>query len=209
MIKSSKRGPFFEVNYGYRQSCGTYTTGNSRIKKEYAFSNDAIKDGIFRLLEKHCTEVYYPLNNEKTRGFHVKRFVKARREDFVFINTANPVSEQIFGAAHELGHVWEVANKILKEMPGQSFTPDEENQDLEGRDRSRAKRDCCGVLQSQLIAGNNHHVLAKMIKFHYHQFQQEKNRTYAICSGDSFVTGHISLTMFYMCLQPDKIRMTR
>ena len=96
------------------------------LKKEYAFSNDAIKDGIFRLLEKHCTVVYYPLNNEKTRGFHVKRFVKDRREDFVFINTANPVSEQIFGAAHELGHVWEVANKILKEMPGQSFTPDEE-----------------------------------------------------------------------------------
>lgn len=96
------------------------------LKKEYAFSNDAIKDGIFRLLEKHCTVVYYPLNNEKTRGFHVKRFVKDKREDFVFINTANPVSEQIFGAAHELGHVWEVANKILKEMPGQSFTSDEE-----------------------------------------------------------------------------------
>jgi Zn-dependent peptidase ImmA (M78 family) len=96
------------------------------LKKEYVFSNDAIKDGIFNILEKHCVVVYYPLGDEATRGFHVKRFVKDKREDFVYINTAKPVSEQIFAAAHELGHVWDVAGKIAKELSDESFSTEEE-----------------------------------------------------------------------------------
>ena len=36
--------------------------------------------------------------------------------DFVYINTAKSVAEQIFGAAHELGHVWRVASKIWEKL---------------------------------------------------------------------------------------------
>ena len=69
------------------------------LKKEYAFSNDAIKDGIFRLLEKHCTVVYYPLNNEKTRGFHVKRFVKIK-EKTLFLLILQILFQSRFSVLH-------------------------------------------------------------------------------------------------------------
>ena len=96
------------------------------LKEEYAFKNAVIKDGIFKLLEKHCTVVYYPLQNEKNRGFHIKRFVKDAREDFVYINTAKPLAEQVFTAAHELGHVWNIVQKIQERMPGESFDGEDE-----------------------------------------------------------------------------------
>lgn len=96
------------------------------LKEEYVFPNEVIKDGIFKLLEKHCTVVYYPLKNEKNRGFHIKRFVKDKREDFVYINTEKTLAEQVFAAAHELGHVWNVVEKIHEHMPEESFDSDDE-----------------------------------------------------------------------------------
>ncbi len=86
-------------------------------REEYILKNNIIKDDIFRILEKHCIVVYYPFEEEeKSRGFHIKRFLKGELTDFVYINTAKPVAEQIFGAAHELGHVWKVANKIWERL---------------------------------------------------------------------------------------------
>lgn len=82
------------------------------VRTDYVFNNMIIKDDIFGILEKHCTVVYYPIENEINCGFHTKRFVKDKLEDFVYINTAKTVAEQVFAATHELGHVWGVAAQV-------------------------------------------------------------------------------------------------
>ncbi len=97
----------------------------TEAKEEYILKNNIIKDDIFRILEKHCVVLYYPFDDEEnSRGFHIKRFLKGSLVDFVYINTAKPVAEQIFGAAHELGHVWGVANKIWQSL-GYNGSPSE------------------------------------------------------------------------------------
>lgn len=88
-----------------------------RVRKEYIVNNRIIKDDIFKILEKHCIVLYYPIPEEtKNRGFHIKRFLNGKLTDFVYINTANAMAEQIFAAAHELGHVWKVADKVWEEL---------------------------------------------------------------------------------------------
>ena len=87
-------------------------TAIEKVRKDYVLNNMIIKDDIFGILEKHCTVVYYPIEDEINCGFHTKRFVKDKLEDFVYINTAKSVAEQVFVAAHELGHVWGVAAQV-------------------------------------------------------------------------------------------------
>ena len=87
-------------------------TAIEKVRKDYVLNNMIIKDDIFGILEKHCTVVYYPIEDEINCGFHTKRFVKDKLEDFVYINTAKSVAEQVFAAAHELGHVWGVATQV-------------------------------------------------------------------------------------------------
>ena len=101
----------------------------SEIKDECIIQNTAIRDDIFDLLEDNCTVIYYPLENEKNRGFHIKKIVKNNLEDFVYINTAKPIAEQIFTAAHELGHIFEIAKKVwvMLEYPGIPSEKEEED----------------------------------------------------------------------------------
>ncbi len=87
-----------------------------QLKEEYTIPNVIIRDDIFRILEEQCVVVYYPLEGETNWGFHIKKFVKNEYKDFVYINTARPFSEQVFGAAHELGHVWNVVEKVQAEL---------------------------------------------------------------------------------------------
>lgn len=86
-----------------------------KVRTDYVLNNMIIKDDIFGILEKHCTVVYYPMENEKNCGFHTKRFVKDKLEDFVYINTAKTIAEQVFAAAYELGHVWGVASQVWEQ----------------------------------------------------------------------------------------------
>ena len=87
------------------------------VREKYVLNNTIIKDDIFKILEKYCVVVYYPFETElKNRGFHIKRFLNGELTDFVYINTAKSVAEQVFGAAHELGHVWRVAAKIWEKL---------------------------------------------------------------------------------------------
>lgn len=86
-----------------------------KVRTDYVLNNIIIKDDIFGILEKHCTVVYYPIEKEKNCGFHTKRFVKDKLEDFVYINTAKPIADQVFAAAHELGHVWGVATQVWEQ----------------------------------------------------------------------------------------------
>lgn len=103
------------------------------IKKECIIQNTAIRDDIFGILENRCTVIYYPLEDEKNRGFHIKRIVKDKLEDFVYINTAKPMAEQIFAAAHEFGHIWEVAGRVWEAMGYQGKPTGEEEEDITNR----------------------------------------------------------------------------
>lgn len=100
-----------------------------KLKRDYVLENTIIRNDIFNILEKHCTVVYYPLPDEKNCGFHTKRFVKDRLEDFVYINTAKTLPEQVFAAAHELGHVLGVVDKIKEKISiDDRVSQDEEEQ---------------------------------------------------------------------------------
>lgn len=86
------------------------------VLNEQSVKNVAIRDGIFDILEKKCTVLYYPLEDEANMGFHTKRLVKDALEDFVFINTWQPLSNQIFTAAHEMGHIINVAEQVYETL---------------------------------------------------------------------------------------------
>lgn len=103
------------------------------IRKDYVINNMTIRDDIFGVLEKHCTVVYYPIENEKNCGFHTKRFVNDRLEDFVYINTAQPVSKQVFAAAHELGHVWGVAERVWSGLDADGSLAEEDGEKIINR----------------------------------------------------------------------------
>lgn len=88
----------------------------NRIRKDRVLDSMTIRDDIFSILEKHCIVIYYPLHDEKNSGFHMQRCIKDRLEDIVYINTAKPIAEQVFTAAHELGHVWGVAAQVMEAL---------------------------------------------------------------------------------------------
>jgi len=87
-------------------------------KEEYKisdnFENPILRDDVFVLLEAHSVVVYFPLEDEGNYGFHVTRTLRNKKVEFVYINTAQPLSNQIFTAGHELGHIWEL-DKFLSE----------------------------------------------------------------------------------------------
>ena len=102
----------------------------SDIKEKCIIKNTAIRDSIFGILENECTVIYYPLDNEKNRGFHTKKIVKNELKDFVYINTDKPIAEQIFAAAHEFGHIWEVAEKVWNILGYEGKPTEQEEEDI-------------------------------------------------------------------------------
>lgn len=87
-------------------------------RTENGIINDVIRDDVFKILEKHCYVVYYPLEKEDINGFHVMRTVNGEKKHFVYINTWNTTERQIFAAAHELGHIWDVYGKVKSKFLG-------------------------------------------------------------------------------------------
>lgn len=85
-------------------------------KLNIAFPNSLLKDDALELLDRYCTVVYYPLENEKNNGFHITNVPDKNGEvrQFVFINTAQTMEKQVFTAAHELGHIWEVDEYVAR-----------------------------------------------------------------------------------------------
>ena len=49
--------------------CICFSPHNAKICKE----NTAIRDDIFGILENQCTVVYFPIEDKKNRGFHIKK----------------------------------------------------------------------------------------------------------------------------------------
>lgn len=81
------------------------------------FQNPLLREEMLDLLDRYCKVLYYPVDNTDNNGFRLKRmpFADGTCQDFVFINTAQTLEKQVFTAAHELGHIWNVDEVVLKE----------------------------------------------------------------------------------------------
>ena len=88
------------------------------IKKENGIVNEIIRDDVFSILQDcNCTVLYYPLEDENIDGCHIEKPVNGKLEQFVFINSHNKRERQAFSAAHELGHIWKVDDRLRKKYP--------------------------------------------------------------------------------------------
>ncbi len=90
--------------------------------KEHGIVNEIVRDDVFSVLDSHCIILYYPLPEDDINGYHINRMINDKPQEFVFINTANTTEKQVFAAAHELGHVLKVDEKIIKEFDLNSST---------------------------------------------------------------------------------------
>lgn len=81
---------------------------------EAEFPNKLLREDVMTLLDRYCTVIYYPLENESNNGFHITDIPDKNgiQKHFVFINTAQTIEKQAFTAAHELGHIWRVDEKV-------------------------------------------------------------------------------------------------
>lgn len=90
------------------------------------FQNSILREDVLKLLDKFCTVIYYPLPQEKNNGFHINDVPCCGQiNNFVFINTAQTIEKQIFTAAHELGHIWDVYECVKKTYPGNDLPSSE------------------------------------------------------------------------------------
>lgn len=87
---------------------------NKRDEKQII--NTVIREDVFSVLERECHVLYYSMD-DTIDGCHISKPLKGRMEQFVFINTKKVVQEQVWTAAHELGHVWNVDQHIQTDSP--------------------------------------------------------------------------------------------
>lgn len=84
-----------------------------KARKDASIVNQIIRNDIFAYLEEYSRVLYYPLNEEEeANGIHVERWIGDEKVNFVFINTAKPLEKQVYTAAHELGHIWKIDEKV-------------------------------------------------------------------------------------------------
>lgn len=86
-------------------------------REEKQIVNAVIRDDVFSVLDNECNVLYYSLDDE-IEGCHILKPVKGKMEQFVFINTSKVVQEQVWTAAHELGHVWNVDQYVKEKNVG-------------------------------------------------------------------------------------------
>ena len=104
-----------EGNILKKESIKKIQTFISEIKHNEKIDNAVIRDDVFSILEKKCTVLYFPLKDDDIDGFHIERTINGQKKDVVFINSAKKTEKQIFIAAHELGHLFKIINKIDKQ----------------------------------------------------------------------------------------------
>ncbi len=90
---------------------------NSFITQEKLQPDFLLRDGVFSLLDKYCTVLYYPQKDEDNDGCHVQRLINGEIQNFVYINTYKSVEKQVFTAAHELGHILELDKYLTQKCP--------------------------------------------------------------------------------------------
>ena len=78
------------------------------------FPNALLRTDTIDLLDHFCTIIYYPLE-DRNNGFNID--LPSRKNgviSFVYINTNQTIDKQIFTAAHELGHIWQIDKELIK-----------------------------------------------------------------------------------------------
>ncbi len=106
------------------------------LRKEKQVLNTIVRDDVFGLLERECKVLYYPVDDLSLWAFHQKvDRMDGTSTGFVFINTAQPYEKQVFAAAHELAHVWRVADNT-QEMITEDAVGDPAIRRLNGSDPS-------------------------------------------------------------------------
>lgn len=98
----------------------------SAIRVELNYTDEVVRDDIFKLLRKKSKIIFFPLVDEPDLdGFHIEKYVNGELVAFVYINSAKNFEKNIFCGAHELGHVYEIEKKILEKYPDESFSTQE------------------------------------------------------------------------------------
>lgn len=101
----------------------------AEIREENHIVNEIIRDDVFSILQAcECNVLYYPLEGEENDGCdgcHIEKYVGGEPEQFVFINTNNTRERQAFSAAHELGHIWKVDERLRLALPDEIFDVEE------------------------------------------------------------------------------------
>lgn len=85
-------------------------------KREKGIVNEIVRDDVFSVIQEECTVLYYWLDDE-IDGCHIIKPVNGEMRQFVFINTNKVIQEQVWTAAHELGHVWRVDSYVKEQVP--------------------------------------------------------------------------------------------
>lgn len=77
-----------------------------------------LREDVFEVLNRYCIVIYFPIEDESNRGFHIREYLSrdGSDKDFVFINTSQTLEKQVFTAAHELGHIWQIDELILQKF---------------------------------------------------------------------------------------------
>lgn len=139
------------------------------IKQKMNIPDKIIRDDVFELLQKsNCTVLYYPLPDEVgagddgCAGCHVEKVIGDRVEQFVFINTSNTRERQAFSAAHELGHIWQIDEKVYEALPEcRSVVSNEEIINRFAAELLMPEKEFCDILNEQLTEINyNGHSLS-------------------------------------------------
>ena len=89
-----------------------------KLHLDERFVNKLLRDDVLELLDMFCTIVYYPVD-DSINGFSLSGVpgLDGEIHRFVFINTNQSTAKQVFTAAHELGHIWEV-DKYVERVSG-------------------------------------------------------------------------------------------
>lgn len=95
---------------------------------EAGIVNPIVRDDVFAILENECHVLYFALDDE-VDGCHICKPMNGEMAQFVYINTFKVLQEQVWTAAHELGHVWSVDQYVKNHV----FDCDAETEELVGR----------------------------------------------------------------------------
>lgn len=98
----------------------------NEILEDLNYKEAVVRDEIFKLLRSKSRILFYPVDEElDLDGFHIERCVNGQMTAFVYINTAKNFEKNIFCAAHELGHIYEIEKTIEEVYPDVHFSTKE------------------------------------------------------------------------------------
>ena len=80
---------------------------------DYLNKTEPIRDNIFEILDEKCIILYYP-QDEENDGSLICKYIDGKLVNFVHINTYKVIEKQVFTAAHELGHILNLHEHLLK-----------------------------------------------------------------------------------------------